>query len=485
MTGLPAIFKKQRASTVLGLSLDGNRLEGVVVRRLNGSLQVQQTVAAPLALPPLTGDPELVGREIRNHLDQAGVRERRCALCIPLNWLLTLQVKVPDLPEADVASFLQIEAERGFHAGLENLFIATSRCHIGTGEDYATLVALPRTHVARLEAVLKAAQLKPLSYSLGVTALGGSIKDSPQGVLTLSLGAGSADLLVGTGGGILTLRALEGVAEGDGAQKRIDADIVAREIRITLGQLPPAVGGALRNVRVCGRGEIARQFVNDITPRLDAMGLKLELLDRSSAAQFDKPPAAEIAQSPALALAANYVLGLAPGPELLPPKVQPWQQFLSAKVGSRKLVWAGATAGGLVLIVAGAFLFQEWQIDSLDSQLKAIAPDVKMASDARDNSRKFGAWANDTFPGLRIMQAVAQAFPLDGNVTAKSLEIHDLATVTCSGNAGDNQAYLRLLDRLNSTPEINTSAKTDTVRGQDPLQFVFNFEWEGGEPGGN
>ena len=334
MTGLPAIFKKQRASSVLGLSLDGNRLEGVVVRRLNGSLQVQQTLAAPLALPPLTSDPELVGREIRNHLDQAGIRERRCALCIPLSWILTLQVKVPDLPEPDVASFLQIEAERGFHAGLENLFIATSRCRIGAGEEYATLVALPRTHVARLEAVLKAAQLKPLTYSLGVSALAGAVKDSPQGVLTLLLGAGSADLLVGAGGGILTLRALEGVVEGDGAQKRIDADLVARELRITLGQLPPAIGNALRNVRVCGRGELARQFVGDITPRLDAMGLKLELMERSSAAQFDKPPAAEIAQSPALALAANHVLGLAPGPELLPPKVQAWQQFLSSKVGS-------------------------------------------------------------------------------------------------------------------------------------------------------
>ena len=99
-------FKSNRARSVLGLSLDGNRLEAVVLRRSNGSLHVRQTISASLALSPLTDDPELVGREIRNHLDQAGVRERRCAVCLPLGWLLTLQTKLPELPEAERTSFL-------------------------------------------------------------------------------------------------------------------------------------------------------------------------------------------------------------------------------------------------------------------------------------------------------------------------------------------------------------------------------------------
>ena len=86
---------KRAPSSVLGLALTGSRLEGVVLRRSNGSLRVQKTFAASLALNPLTGDPELVGREIRNHLEQAGVRERRRAVCIPLGWALVLQTKVP------------------------------------------------------------------------------------------------------------------------------------------------------------------------------------------------------------------------------------------------------------------------------------------------------------------------------------------------------------------------------------------------------
>src|SRR5688572_23025282 len=98
MISLP---KKRRASSVLGLSLDGSRLEGVVMRRTNGSVVVQKTFTTSLSLDPLTNDPELVGHEIRNHLDHAGVRERRCVVCVPLNWVLTLQTKLPELEEAD------------------------------------------------------------------------------------------------------------------------------------------------------------------------------------------------------------------------------------------------------------------------------------------------------------------------------------------------------------------------------------------------
>src|SRR5580658_9319077 len=142
------LFKPKRAASVLGIVLDGNRLEAVVLRRTNGTLQVRQTVSAALALSPLTDDPELVGREIRNHLDTAGVREKHCAVCLPPSWLLTLQTKVPDLPEADRAGFLQLEAERGFHGGPEALFMVHSLFQAGANEQYGTLMAVPRNNLS-------------------------------------------------------------------------------------------------------------------------------------------------------------------------------------------------------------------------------------------------------------------------------------------------------------------------------------------------
>src|SRR4029453_14547683 len=118
---------EKRLSSLLGLSLDGSRLDGVVLRRTNGSLQLLQSFSVTLSLDPLIPPPELGGREIRNHLDAAGVRERQCVVCVPLKWALTAHTEMPDLPEADVPGFLQIEAERGFHSDVETLHYATSR----------------------------------------------------------------------------------------------------------------------------------------------------------------------------------------------------------------------------------------------------------------------------------------------------------------------------------------------------------------------
>ena len=95
-------------TTVVGLTLDGSRLDGVVLKRTNGSLQQLQTFSAALTLDPLTAAPELVGREIRNHLDAAGIRERDCVLGVPLKLVLTAQTELPPLPEADATSLMQL-----------------------------------------------------------------------------------------------------------------------------------------------------------------------------------------------------------------------------------------------------------------------------------------------------------------------------------------------------------------------------------------
>ena len=104
--------QSQRPASILGLAFDGNRLGGVVLQRRGDSVESAGTFAADLTLDPLTVDPELVGREIRNHLDAAEIRERRCVVCLPLRWILTLQTKVPELNPEDAASYLQLEAER-------------------------------------------------------------------------------------------------------------------------------------------------------------------------------------------------------------------------------------------------------------------------------------------------------------------------------------------------------------------------------------
>ena len=44
-------LKRQRLSNLLGLALDGSRLDGIVLRRTDGALAVQQSFSVSLCLP--------------------------------------------------------------------------------------------------------------------------------------------------------------------------------------------------------------------------------------------------------------------------------------------------------------------------------------------------------------------------------------------------------------------------------------------------
>ena len=102
-------WKRRPGSSLLGLAFDGSRLDCVWTRRTNGSVEIRKTFSTPLSLDPLTAEIELAGREIRKALDAEQVRERWCAVCLPLNWALTLTVKLPDIPEEN----LRVLGERG------------------------------------------------------------------------------------------------------------------------------------------------------------------------------------------------------------------------------------------------------------------------------------------------------------------------------------------------------------------------------------
>ena len=98
------LLKRSTPSSLLGLALDGGRLEGVVLRRSNGSLQVHQQFSAALSLDLLTNEPELVAREILNHLEAAGVKERRCVVGVPLKWAMAAHTRMAVYPASAVAT---------------------------------------------------------------------------------------------------------------------------------------------------------------------------------------------------------------------------------------------------------------------------------------------------------------------------------------------------------------------------------------------
>lgn len=472
------MLSRQNPASLLGLSLDGDRLEITLARLTGGALEVQKTLSVTLTLNPLKNEPELVGREIRNHLDAAGIRERRCIVGLPLDWALAIHQTLPELPEADVDSFLQIEAERGFPSGEESLLIGRSRFRSPGGEAHATQVAVPRDHVLKLESALEAAGLKPVSFTLGITALPAQAHGSADGSVILLVGEKAVHLLVTCVGGVAALRVLESTIENEGGTETLHSDGVGRELRITLGQLPADVRNSVHQIKIFGPEHFAQQLAVDIRATAKALGLGLELEKNFPPAGMGVSLPNDTAVTLSLSLLIRQLSGHRSEFEFLPPKISVWQQ-LSTRYSSKKLVYAGGAAGVVVLITLLAFLIQQWQLSSLKSQWKGMEATVTSLQDTQQQIRKYRPWFDESFAALNMIRHITEAFPEDGVVTAKTLEIRNLATVTCTGTARDNQAIFKTLEQLRATKEI-AEVKVDNIRGKSPsLQFTFNLQWAG------
>ena len=494
---LKIYFAKRRPMrNVLGLTLDGSRLEGVVLHRTNGSLQLRQTFSVALSLDPLTAAPELVGREIRNHLDTAGVRERHCVVGVPLKWALTAHAELPPLPEADATSLLQLEAERGFPCDVATLRLANSQCPLSGGKQYVTLAGIPNGQLAALEQVLTAARLKPVSFSLGLTAVqpperrspirlddevasarAGSASGAPAGILALAIGESHVGLQV-TRGGVAALRALEGAIEDEAGRRTLHADLVARETRITLGQLPAEVREAVKRIRIFGPRELAQQLADEMELRFEPMGLKVEIVSAYAPDEFGVLLPSEAPVSPAFSLAARRLTGETPLFEFLPPKPSALEQLV-ARYASGRLRSAGAVAAGVMVLVGGLFLFQEFQLVLLRSQWSGMSAKVSELDALQDQIRQYRPWFDDSFRNLTILRQLTLAFPEDGSVTAKTVEIRSGNTVTCTGVAQDNGALLRTLNQLRTADGV-ADVKLQQTRGKSPMQFSFDVHYHRG-----
>jgi len=466
----------QNATSLLGLALDGSRLEGVWLKRTGDALQVAGSFSVTLALDPLTAAPELVGREIRNHLDAAEIRERRCVVALPLKWALVAQTKLPQLAEADVAGFLQLEAERGFPCDIATLITATSRSKSATGEEQATFIGMPRGHINALEATLRAAGLKPEGFALGITALQRPAADA---ALALVIGESHVGLQITQGGGVSLLRALEGAIENTNGRHTLHLDVIARETRITLGQLPEAVRTSLRSLSVFGPREQAQELASELQRRLSALNLSADAVTRYERKDFGLTLPADAPVTAAFSLAAEKLSGRAAAFDFLPPKVSQYQQMM-ARYGTGKLRKVGLIAGSVIGLVAGAFFVQQIMLWRLQSRWSEIKTEVAQLETTQAKIKQYRPWFDESARSLSILRQLTQAFPEDGVVTAKTIEVREGNVVTCTGTAKDMNSLLAVQKKL-STSGYAADVKLNRIQGKSPMQFTFDFRWvEGG-----
>ena len=469
--------KTKKLSSVLGLALDGSRLDGVVLKRTNGALQLLQSFSVTLSLDPLTAAPELVGREIRNQLDAAGVRARDCAVAVPLKWALTAHAELPPLPDADTASLLQLEAERGFPCDPATLRISDSRSVLTADKKNVLLAGIPTTQLAALEQILIAAKLKPASFALAISALQSPADETSNGVLAFAIGENQVSLQITAGGGVAALRAFEGAVENENGRRTLHADVVARETRITLGQLPAELRATVKRIRIFGAREVATQLADELELRFEPQGFSVEVVTAYAPDEFGVTLPVGATLSAAFSLAARALIPQKPAFEFLPPKPTLLELF-AKRYSSGRLRTAGLAAAAVVALIGGIFFIQQIQLWRLNSQWSKMSARVGELEKIQDNIRQYRPWYDDTFHSLTILHQLTLAFPETGVVTAKTIDIREDGSVSCSGNAQDNPSLLAMQAKLNRTPGVYELHLTQ-VRGKAPMQFTFEFKYGG------
>ena len=175
----------------------------------------------------------------------------------------------------------------------------------------------------------------------------------------------------------------------------------------------------------------------------------------------------------------NRQLAGVSGMEFLPPKISPWQQ-LTERYSSGKLAYAGMGAGAVAALVLMAFLVQQIILWRWQSKWSAMEPKVVELTQMRDQIRRYRAWYDDSARTLAILKRVTEAFPEDGAVSAKTIELREPSRVTCTGTARNREVFIKTLDQLRTATNQISDIHIEMTRGNTPMEFTFNFQWSAG-----
>ena len=219
-------------------------------------------------------------------------------------------------------------------------------------------------------------------------------------------------------------------------------------------------------------------MADELELRFEPQGFTVEVVAAYAPDEFGVTLPVGASVSAAFSLAARALTAQRPAFEFLPPKPTLLELF-AKRYSSGRLRTSGAIALAVVALVAGLFLFQQFQLWRLHSQWSKISTRVGELQAIQDHIRVYRPWYDDTFRSLTILRLVTLAFPEDGVVTAKSIDIRSGGAVSCSGNARDNSALLAMQARLRTMAGI-TDLHFSQVRGKAPIQFTFDFHYGNG-----
>ncbi len=446
-------LKHNKPASVLSLDWRYDTLRFESVRK--GTNACQSTAKGELNL---SGDffsvaPELIGAQLREKLNLAGMNDRNCVSTLPIGWLFTFRTEVPDLGGEDLEFFYATQAEREFPVPVEDLHITRSTFTSPEGTSYVLMAGIPVQRLTHLNKILEAAKLKPLSWSLHWGGAGFLNALPDANALCLTPTSSGFDLVALSDQKLAMARSLN---ETSNAQQ------IAREIKISVGELPSDLQSSLKQCYYFPEQETGGEFDAALQEVADRLGLKPSTLSQSN--------------SPAFTLASDFLLDRTNPFEFLPPKVSAFQEW-SQKVSTGRNKWLGGGAAAAILIISLLFFWQGQKLQSLDDEWKAMEVQVGELEELQDRIRLYRPWFDESIPTLKLIRHLTEAFPEQGEVWVKELDIREPYTVVCSGFARSNRAWLEMLEKLRTSSEVKDLAVLQ-VREDKQLQFSFQYRWE-------
>lgn len=441
-----------RPPSTLGLVVEGKALH--LVERGAPKSGSEPAPGVTLPFDVTSGDPVELGRALKERLASLPSRTRRCVVGLPAEWVMSVASIEPDLPEADRQSFLSLEAEKGFPCDPGELQIVQSGATID-GIRFVTQFGLRTEQVVRLESILRAAGLRPASMTLTLASLieAEDVGKLENGRLLVVQTGSSVSTAFTVAGELMQVRALDGNFD--------DPVSLARELRITLEDLPTAMRSRLGTIRILAPGTEAGRLASTLTGLPAFAAVRIESHDSTPAALPER-------------LALRWLSERHRLPEFLPPRPSRWRQWVH-RYNARRLGMIGAAAAAALLAIAGALAWQEYRSWSLRSEWNGMKDSVQALNAVQDRIREFRPWHDTSFTTLSTLKLVTEVFPETGAVTAKSIEIKGHSTVTVTGSTRENSALLSALDRLRQRPQV-TNLKIEQIRGKSPAQFTFSFQ---------
>lgn len=194
------------AGTLVGLDVGSHSIKVVELARAGGRFRLARSAVVPT--PPgglvegAPGDPKVLGPAIRRAFEQAGVRNRRVNTALSGRAVVVREIRLPNMPDEELAQAVRFEAERYLPAGTRDAavdFQVLERVQEGQTTRLDVLfVAARRELVDGFTAALQQAGVTPEVLEVTSFALMRLFQDEARdgAVVLADLGAESSDILV-------------------------------------------------------------------------------------------------------------------------------------------------------------------------------------------------------------------------------------------------------------------------------------------------